>query len=358
MHLKGKAMKILITGNMGYIGPVVGIHLRKAFHNLELIGYDSGYFAHSLTGSKVHPEINYDMQYFGDIRDINESVLEQVDAVVHLSAISNDPMGNQFEEVTEAINLQASIDLIKVAIKCGVKNFVFASSCSMYGSGGENAKKESDLTNPLTAYARSKIGVENAVKEMDLNGMTFTSLRFSTACGMSSRLRLDLVLNDFVASALLYKRISVLSDGSPWRPLIDVQDMARAIEWAVQRSPKELGNYLAVNIGKNENNFQVRDLANAVASVVGGVDVDINSSAQPDLRSYRVDFSLFKQLAPNFQPKISLQQSIGDLKEGISQMSFYDDSFRNTEYMRLNTIKNHLRNGLLDQDLRWNLISK
>lgn len=351
-------MKILVTGNMGYIGPVVGMHLRATFSDLELIGYDSGYFSHSLTGVEVFPEVIYDKQYFGDIRDIQESVLCNVDAVVHLSAISNDPMGNQFEAVTNEINLNASVGLVELAIKNDVKNFVFASSCSMYGSGGQGAKKESDPTNPLTAYARSKIGVENAVSKMNLGEMNFTSLRFATACGMSNRLRLDLVLNDFVASALLYKKISVLSDGSPWRPLIDVQDMARAIEWGVTRPLDGFNQYLAINIGKNQNNFQVKELANAVAKEVGGVEVEINSDAQPDLRSYRVDFSLFEELAPNFQPKVSLEQSIRMLKDGIAKIKFQDESFRNSEFMRLNTIKNHLKNGKLDERLRWNLVAR
>ena len=159
--------------------------------------------------------------------------------MVHLSAVSNDPMGNKFEAVTGDINQKASVRIAQLAADRGVKNFVFASSCSMYGYAEGGARKESDPTNPLTAYARSKIGSEKAFAELDLGGMTVTSLRFATACGMSDRLRLDLVLNDFVACAIASGEITVLSDGTPWRPLIDVEDMARAISWAIVRKPGE-----------------------------------------------------------------------------------------------------------------------
>ena len=168
----------------------------------------------------------------------------------------------------------------------------------MYGCAEGGARKEIDATNPLTAYARSKIGTENALKQMDLNGMTVTCLRFATACGMSDRLRLDLVLNDFVACAVTSGEITVLSDGSPWRPLIDVEDMARAIAWAIARPSSQGGRFLAVNVGRDEWNYRVRDLAEAVATAVPGTKVSINTEAPPDQRSYKVDFSLFKALAP------------------------------------------------------------
>ena len=165
----------------------------------------------------------------------------------------------------------------------------------MYGYTQGGARKETDPTNPLTAYARSKIGTENALKQMDLGGMTVTSLRFATACGMSDRLRLDLVLNDFVACAVTSGEITVLSDGTPWRPLIDVEDMSRAIAWAVQRSAADGGHFLAVNVGRDEWNYQVKDLAAAVAAAVPGTKVSINTAAPPDKRSYKVDFSLFNR---------------------------------------------------------------
>jgi nucleoside-diphosphate-sugar epimerase len=234
-------MRILITGNIGYVGPVLTRFLRENISDAELFGFDAGFFGHSLTGVEALPEILLDQQVFGDIRELPPKLLDGTDAVVHLSAVSNDPMGNKFEAVTGDINQQASVRLAKLAAERGVRNFVFASSCSMYGYAEGGARKESDPTNPLTAYARSKIGAEKAFAELDLGKMTITSLRFASACGMSDRLRLDLVLNDFVACAIASGEITVLSDGTPWRPLIDVEDMARAISWAIVRRPENGG---------------------------------------------------------------------------------------------------------------------
>src|ERR1700677_5042035 len=306
-------MRILITGNMGYIGPVLTRFLRENPVDAELIGFDTAYFAHSLTGASLLPEALLDRQVFGDIREFPTELLDQVDAVVHLSAISNDPMGNKFEAVTGEINRDATVRLAQMAAERKVKSFIFASSCSMYGYAEGGARKESDPTNPLTAYARSKIGSERAFAEIDRNSMLVTSLRFATACGMSDRLRLDLVLNDFVACALSRGRISVLSDGTPWRPLIDVADMARAIDWAIDRSAENGTQYLAVNAGSDDRNYQVKDLANAVAARIPGTEISINTSAPVDSRSYRVDFGLYRLLAPNHQPLVDLGQSIRNL---------------------------------------------
>jgi nucleoside-diphosphate-sugar epimerase len=318
-----------------------------------LIGFDSGFFAHSLTGASLLPETLLDRQIFGDIREFPPALLDRVDAVVHLCAVSNDPMGNKFEAVTADINLKASVRLAQLAARGGVKNFVFASSCSMYGHADGGARKESDPTNPLTAYARSKIGSEKAFAELDLNGMTVTSLRFATACGMSDRLRLDLVLNDFVACAISAGEITVLSDGTPWRPLIDVEDMARAIFWAIGRDRENGGKFLAVNAGSDDSNYQVRQLAGAVARQVPGTKVSINTDAPPDKRSYKVDFSLFRSLAPAHVPRISLDQSITRLREGLTRMGFADKDFRNSPYMRLKTLERHMAAGRLGADLRW-----
>jgi nucleoside-diphosphate-sugar epimerase len=259
-------MRMLITGNMGYVGPVLTRFLRENLVDAELIGFDTAYFAHSLTGASLLPEALLDRQVFGDIREFPTELLDQVDAVVHLSAISNDPMGNKFEAVTGEINRDATVRLAQMAAERKVKSFIFASSCSMYGYAEGGARKESDPTKPLTAYARSKIGSEQALAQLDRNDMLVTSLRFATACGMSDRLRLDLVLNDFVACATASGEITVLSDGTPWRPLIDVEDMARAILWAVRRKRENGGEFLAVNAGRDESNYQVRDLAAAVGA--------------------------------------------------------------------------------------------
>jgi nucleoside-diphosphate-sugar epimerase len=346
-------MRVLIIGNMGYIGSSLVRFLKAKDPGVELIGYDTGFFGHSLTGALRLPESLLTQQYLGDVREFPEMLLAGIDAVVHLAAISNDPMGKEFESVTDEINREVSVRIARQAASKGVKNFVFASSCSMYGSADSGPRKETDPTNPLTAYARSKIGTEDDLRGGDLNGMVFTSLRFATACGMSDRLRLDLVLNDFVACAVSSREITVLSDGTPWRPLIDVEDMARAISWAISRPVKNGGAWLAVNAGRSESNYQVRDLAESVARHVPGTRVLINTDAPPDKRSYRVDFSLFKSLAPEYLPQVSLDQSIERLVAGFERMKFVDKDFRNSPYMRLNTLRGHMAEGRLGRDLRW-----
>lgn len=346
-------MRIVITGNMGYVGPVLARFLRATIAGCKLVGYDSGFFGHCLTDSAALPETLFDRQYFGDIRDLNEEVLEGADAVVHLAAVSNDPMGSKYEAVTAQVNQQASIRVAEMSSRAEARSFIFASSCSVYGSAEGGARKETDATNPLTAYARSKIGTENALKQMDLNGMAVTCLRFATACGMSDRLRLDLVLNDFVACAVTSGKITVLSDGTPWRPLIDVADMARAIAWAIGRPASQGGRFLAVNVGREEGNYRVRELAEAVAAAVPGTKVSVNTKAPPDRRSYKVDFSLFKALAPAHIPQLSLAESIGRLRDGLTAMRFADKDFRNSPYIRLKTLDRHLATGRLAPDLRW-----
>src|SRR5574337_684595 len=325
-------MKILITGNQGYIGPIVARHLRRVWPDAELIGFDTGYFALSTTNAPIWPERVFDEQINGDVRELPPSLLDGVDGVVQLAAISNDPMGATYAEVTDQVNYASAARVARLAAKAGVKNFVFASSCSVYGFAPGAARKEADPLNPQTAYARSKIDTETALAGMDLKGMTATCLRFATACGMSDRLRLDLVLNDFVASAVAARKITVLSDGTPWRPLIDVRDMARAIEWALTREAGDGGPLLSVNIGSDEWNYQVKDLAHAVAAAVPGTGVSINTQAQPDTRSYKVDFSLFRSLAPEHQPQVTLERSVGLLREGLEGMGFADTEFRGSPF--------------------------
>ena len=347
-------MRILITGNMGYVGPAVISRLREHHPGAELIGYDTGLFASALTTTGPAPETLLDAQRYGDVRDIAADDLAGCDAVVHLAAISNDPIGNRFEAVTDAINRGASLRLAECARAAGVRNFVFASSCSVYGLADAGARRETDATGPLTAYARSKVATEDGLRQMDGGGMTVTCLRFATACGFSERLRLDLVLNDFVACALTSGRITVLSDGTPWRPLIDVRDMARAIDWACVRPAENGGRMLVVNAGADARNHQVRDLAHAVAAAVPGAEVSINTAAPPDARSYRVDFSLFRDLAPAHQPQVDLAGSIAGLVAGLRGIGFADAEFRRSAgLIRLNTIAALMERGLLSADLRW-----
>lgn len=346
-------MKILVTGNMGYIGPCVIKHFRSAYPTATLAGLDTGYFGNCITSQDVLPECYLDHQYFGDIRLFSEDILNDVDAIVHLAGISNDPMGNQFEKVTLDINHQASIKLAEKAKKKGVKSLVFASSCSIYGAADDSAKKENSPLNPLTAYAKSKVLTERDLEPLASKDFKVTCLRFATACGMSDRLRLDLVLNDFVAGAVASNKIRILSDGSPWRPLINIKDMARAIDWGISRDCDDDGPFLAVNIGSNEWNCQVRDLAEAVAKVIPDVEISINKDGQPDKRSYRVNFDLFKRLAPDHQPKYDLMTTIKELKNGLEAMGFNDKNFHNSRFMRLKVLNDLRDKGLLNSELQW-----
>jgi len=337
---------------MGYVGSVVSRHLRARHPGAVLHGFDNAYFAHGLTGSAVVPERNLDQQFYGDVRTLAAEQIERYDAIVQLAAISNDPMGDRFEKATMEINQGSSVSLARLAAAAGVRSYVFASSCSVYGVASGGPRKESDPLNPMTAYARSKIGTERELESLDAD-MTVTCLRFATACGMSDRLRLDLVLNDFVACALSQHRITVLSDGTPWRPLIDVEDMARAIDWAIERDAGNGGRYLAVNVGSDDRNYQVRDLARAVAQAVGDTEVSINLDAPADSRSYQVDFGLYAGLAPSHQPQVTLGQSIANLSAGLKRMGFDDAQFRASNLIRLNVLQDHIAQKRLNADFEW-----
>lgn len=346
-------MKILILGNMGYVGPNVVDQLRETYPDGELIGYDIGYFAHCLSNASYLPETKLDQQIFGDIRNFPEEILDDVDAVINLAGISNDPMGNRYEEVTLDINYRATVRVAKLAKDKGVKNFVFASSCSMYGLADDSPRKESDKLNPLTAYARSKVMAEEGLEPLTGDGFTVTCLRFATACGWSDRFRLDLVLNDFVAGALVNKQISILSDGTPWRPMINTKDMARAIDWGVSREASNGGKFLAVNAGSNDWNNKIYKLAEATASVIPGVDISVNPNAPPDKRSYRANFDLFKKLAPNHQPKEDLLSTVNDIKTNLVEINFNDPNYRESQYIRLKVLDRLQSKGILNSNLQW-----
>lgn len=346
-------MKILITGNLGYIGPVVARHLRAARPEANLVGLDIGYYAGCASAAAGRPEGGIDVQFYGDIRRLPGEALQGVEAVVHLAAISNDPIGNRFEDVTLDINHRATVELARNARAAGARAFVFASSCSMYGWADELPRTERSPLNPLTAYARSKVYAERDLAPLAGGGFAVTALRFSTACGWSERLRLDLVLNDFVAGAVASGEISILSDGTPWRPLIDVKDMARAFDWAVSRAASPGAGFLAVNVGRNSANYQVRDLAEAVAAEIPGTRVSINPNAPPDKRSYRVNFDLYESLAPGHQPVVGLRESIRELRSGLAAAGFGDANFRDSRFMRLNILTELRTKGLLDDQLQW-----
>ncbi|MDP3834889.1 MAG: SDR family oxidoreductase [Hydrogenophaga sp.] len=346
-------MKILIVGNLGYVGPSMIRQLRKTYPEGTLIGYDIGYFAHCLTHPAVLPELELDMQVFGDIRQFPEALLQGVDAVVNLAAISNDPLSFRFEDVTMDINFKAAVDLARMAKQNGVKSFVYASSCSMYGLADDTPRKEGDKLNPLTAYARSKVAAEEGLEKLADEHFTVTCNRFATACGWSSRLRLDLVLNDFVAGGLVNKHISILSDGTPWRPMINTRDMARAMDWSITRPASLGGQFLAVNTGSNDWNTNILSLAEATAQVIPGVKISINPDAPPDKRSYRANFDLYKKLAPDHQPQEDLISTVKEIRDNLIGMQFNDPEYRKSQLIRLEVISRLQGAGRLTADLRW-----
>ncbi len=338
---------------MGYVGPSVVAQLRMSYPDSILIGFDNGYFGACISNTDVLPEHKVNIQYFGDIRQFSEDILREVDVIVHLAGISNDPIGNKFESVTFDVNHRASVELAKKAKAIGIRSFIFASSCSIYGAASKGAKTEKSEINPLTAYAKSKMMAEQDLELLASKEFMVTCLRFSTACGWSDRLRLDLVLNDFVAGAIISKKIAMLSDGKSWRPLINVKDMARAIDWAIQRNSNFEESFLTLNVGSDEWNYQVKDLAEAVAKIIPNVEISVNQNAQPDKRSYRVNFDLFKKLAPYYQPQVNLLNSISEIKEGLLKINFNAQEFRNSNYIRLNTLLSLQRKGLLDEKFHW-----
>jgi nucleoside-diphosphate-sugar epimerase len=289
-------------------------------------------------------------QYYGDVRFFNFSILDNIDCVIYLAAISNDPIGNKFERPTLDINFNSCIKIANEARNRKVKHFVFASSCSVYGINEGYPKTEKDTLNPLTAYAKSKIYAEEELGKLVDKEFKITCLRFATACGMSDRLRLDLVLNDFVTSALVSKRIEILSDGTPFRPLINVKDMALAIDWASSRLEGE--NFESINIGRDDWNFQVKDLAFAVKDIIHDVEIEINSDAPVDKRSYQVSFAKYQKLAPNYIPKYSLEQTIVDLVNGLNKIGFKDKNFRTGHLIRLNVINGLIENKFIDDQLK------
>lgn len=344
--------KILITGNLGYVGAGVVKEFRRNFPDIEIIGFDIGYFAKHITNSGISPDTTLNTQVYGDVRSFPPEILKGVDTVVSLAAISNDPIGNKFEDATLDINYRAAVEIASLAKQAGVKKYIYASSCSVYGAAEDAPRTEMSEVNPLTAYAKSKVFAEGELEKLADDSFQVTCHRFATACGMSERLRLDLVLNDFIAGSLTSKEITILSDGTPWRPLINVLDMARAIRWSHERSSDDGGNFLIVNTGSDVWNYMVKELALKIQESNPEIKVSINQNAAPDKRSYKVDFGLFKKLAPNHQPVYDLGKSIEDLIAGLQNIGFNIKNFRESNFMRLNVIKELVDLGIIDNDLK------
>lgn len=340
--------KILVLGSGGYVGTVLTHKLNNSY---QIDTIDALWFGCS-NSSNLLPEVNVNQHLAIDIRDLKEENFVGYDSVILLAAVSNDPIGKEFEEVTFEINHHASLKLIKLAKQAGVKNFIFASSCSVYGIANEGSKVESDDINPLTAYAKSKALVEEELENLSSNTFKTIAFRFATACGASPRLRLDLVLNDFVASAVLNSKIEILSDGTPWRPLIHVEDMIRAIEWGIENVSNLRSSYTVLNVGSEQWTFTMESLAQKISNSLGGVEIEINPDGKPDPRSYKVDFSAFKSMAPNYQPIKNFDQAVLELKDQILKYVMHNQ-FRSSNWIRLNILKELIAENKLDRNLRW-----
>lgn len=343
-------MKVLVTGNMGYVGTVLVDYLKSRYTNISIDGFDYGYFANCNT-SAAPPERRLNKQIYGDIREINEQTVVGYDAVIHLAAISNDPMGKEFEKLTADVNYSSSINLAKIAKKVGVGKFIFASSCSVYGFSDGVAVNELSKLDPLTEYARSKVSTELGLNSISSADFKVINLRFATACGASPRTRLDLVFNDFVASAISIAKIEILSNGEPWRPLIHVKDMARAIDWAINSDLEE--NSVSLNVGSDPWTFQIKTLSTEISKVIKGTSVFINKNANSDARSYRVSFDKFKKYAPNHQPIVNFTEAVNELAEELINNNINLVDFRNSELIRLYMLNKLKSNKILDSSLRW-----
>jgi nucleoside-diphosphate-sugar epimerase len=339
-------MRVLLTGSSGYVGAVARTALVAAGH--EVVGLDTAlYEGCDLGAAPPPPELRL------DIRDVREEHLEGFDAVVHLAALSNDPIGELDEGLTYAINHEATARIAELAIARGVERFVFASSCSMYGASGSAlpVDEEAPLA-PLTAYAESKVRSERSLFTLADDGFSPVSLRFATAFGVSPRLRLDIVLNNLVGWALTTGAVRLQSDGTAWRPLIHVEDMAAAIVAALE-APRERIHAQAFNAGASSANYVVRDLAMMVAEAVTAVDVEFAQGAGTDPRSYRVDFSKIADTLETFRPTWDARRGARQLADAYRSAGMDEELFLGDRFVRLSRIKTLRDEGALDAELRW-----
>jgi UDP-glucose 4-epimerase len=336
--------KYLITGNKGYIGTELCKKIKKT-PNTFIIGLDNNYFKKNNENNLSSVQGNIvDIQYNCDIRKCDLSFLKNVDCVIHLSAVSNDPIGSFFQKPTKEINLISSKRLFNDSIKHKVKNFVFASSCSIYGSSNLNIKTEDDSLDPLTDYAKSKVNFEKFINSKNKKINT-TILRFSTACGLSENLRMDLVLNDFVMNAFFNKKIILNSSGNSFRPLIDVEDMCDAMIWASNRKQSE-----TFNVGRNDNNILIIDLAKKIAKKQKNCKIVINPNAKTDKRSYQVSFNKVKKAG--FYPKKNIDNIINGFFRFYSSNRLHN-VYENENFFRLKVLKKLLKEKKINKNLEW-----
>ena len=338
-------MKVLLTGHRGYIGVEMVPALRQAGH--EVFGLDTGLYDGCDFGAPPDavPEIPV------DLRDVTASHCRGFDAVLHLAALSNDPLGDLNKQITYDINLGASVRLAQAAKEAGVRRFLFSSSCSLYGAGAEGYLDESAAFNPVTAYGESKVRVEQEVSKIADARFSPVYLRNATAYGVSRRLRADIVVNNLVGHAVTTGKVLLQSDGTPWRPLVHIGDIIHAFLCCLT-APLDAIHNQAFNVGRTEENYRIREVAELVAKVVPGSQVSFAPGASPDLRNYRVDFRKIETRLPGYRPRWTLEAGIRELYDAYRKNGLSEQEWMGPRYYRLKTIKEKQARHVLDAELR------
>jgi nucleoside-diphosphate-sugar epimerase len=328
-------MKIFVTGHRGYIGVHLVDLLKQAGYSV--VGCDLGLF----DGCEWEPYVRPDVELTKDVRDVKPQDLDGCDAVCHLAAISNDPMGELNREVTLSINRDGSFELARKAKQAGVGRYLFSGSCSVYGKGAKLDLDESDPLNPLTAYAQSKIETEQLVAALADDGFSPAFLRNATAYGDSPMLRIDLVVNNLLGSVIAYNEIRIMSDGSPWRPLIHCRDIARAFVAFID-APRETIHNQAVNVGANVQNYQVRDIADQVQRLMPEAKIVYTGEVGADPRNYRVQFDRLNALLPEFKLEYPLARGMEELYAKMREHDFGPADFEGDRFIRLRALRKRL----------------
>jgi nucleoside-diphosphate-sugar epimerase len=339
-------MKVLVTGTLGYIGVEMVPVLRKAGH--EVVGLDTGFYDEC--DFSAPPDKVETLRV--DLREVTPAHLKGFDAVIHLAALSNDPLGDLNRNITYDINLHASVRLARAAKEAGVKRFLFSSSCSLYGAGSDGYLDENAAFNPVTAYGESKVRVEQEVSSMADASYTPVYLRNATAYGVSRRLRADIVVNNLVGHAITTGKVLLQSDGTPWRPLVHIGDIIHAFACCLT-APQEAIHNQAFNVGRTAENFRIRQVAEMVAEVVPSSTVAFAEGASADLRNYRVDFKKIETKLPGFKPTWTLKKGIEELYAAYKAHGLSKDEWSGPRYYRLKTIKGLQERGLLDAELHF-----